>query len=502
MSLESLFQHIIFSEHQAEESRRLMREVRSEINRCRGKIQRAAEQLNEEKIQLESKVQQFSEKAFFLQLLKTHENALERQCNEITNQRNMLLQTFEATKRRVTEEEEKFIKEITDFNNEYELTKKRELLMKENVKIQISDLENQANILKMEMKSMEHDNDLLNELQKQKSELIQELFTLQRKLKGFEDKKNGAICTTKYLEAEKIKISEKPQNDAECLRLKKELELYKEDDMQSVYDALQSEIEFLELVLLKVEDVNCINLDWINGSLQYIHAVNNLRVVGAEVAYFIDVLVKKFGYSASKVHLIGHSLGAHLAGEAGSRTPGLGRITGLDPAGPCFHDTPNEVRLDPSDANFVDVIHTNAVRLFFELGAGTINACGHLDFYPNGGKHMPGCEDLITPLFKFDLSIYKEGWRHKLSVKLDGNSVTQGSIFLRVGGMTGKTGEFELVSGTLKPGMTYTDLIDADINVGNITSIEFIWKEYSFEHSQSKLGAEMVIDISGKYGYK
>lgn len=40
----------------------------------------------------------------------------------------------------------------------------------------------------------------------------------------------------------------------------------------------------------------------------------------------------------------------------------------MDPAGPYFHDTPNEVRLDPSDANFVDVIHTNAVRLFFELG--------------------------------------------------------------------------------------------------------------------------------------
>lgn len=42
--------------------------------------------------------------------------------------------------------------------------------------------------------------------------------------------------------------------------------------------------------MLKVEDVNCINLDWINGSQQYIQAVNNLRVVGAEVAYFIDVL--------------------------------------------------------------------------------------------------------------------------------------------------------------------------------------------------------------------
>ncbi|XP_057593311.1 pancreatic lipase-related protein 3 isoform X2 [Hippopotamus amphibius kiboko] len=338
------------------------------------------------------------------------------------------------------------------------------------------------------------------------------------------------------------------------------------------------------MVLLKAEDVNCVNVDWINGSQHYIVAVNNFRVVGAEVAYFIDVLVKKIGYSASKVHLIGHSLGAHVAGEAGSRTPGLGRITGLDPAGPGFHNTPDEVRLDPSDANFVDVIHTNAVRLLFDLGAGTINACGHIDFYPNGGKHMPGCEDLISPLFKFDLNFYKEEvssffacnharsyrfyaesilnpdafiaypcksyrsfeagncfhcpkegcpvmghfadrfhlkkmkpnrpyyflntgifppfarWRHKLSVKLDGNNVTQGSIYLRVGGTTGKMGEFRVVSGTLKPGMTYTNLIDADINVGNITSIEFFWKELSFEHSQNKLGAEMVMDTSGKYG--
>nr|KAF6455132.1 coiled-coil domain containing 172 [Rousettus aegyptiacus] len=237
MSLESLFQHIIFSELQAEESRRLLREVRSEISRCREKIKKATEELNEEKVKLESK------------LMKTHENALERQCSEITDQRNMLLQTFEAMKKKVTEEEEKFIKEITDFNNEYEITKKRELLMKENVKIEISDLENQANILKREMKSMEHDNGQLNELQKQKSELMQELFTLQRKIKVFEDRENEAIRTTKYLEAEKIKISEKPQSDAECLRLKKELELYKEDDMQSVHEALQAEIEFLELTL-------------------------------------------------------------------------------------------------------------------------------------------------------------------------------------------------------------------------------------------------------------
>ncbi|XP_048190915.1 coiled-coil domain-containing protein 172 [Perognathus longimembris pacificus] len=249
MSLESLFQHIIFTEHKAEESRRLMREVRSEITRCRENIKKATEKLSEEKTKLESKVQQLSEKSFLLQLSKTHEHALERQYSEITNQRNRLLETFEAIKKSMTDEEEKFIKEITDFNNEFEISKKRDLLIKENVKIEISDLENQANILESEIKLMKNDNNQLNELQKQKSELMQELFNLQKKLKALQDEENGAICTTKYLEAEKIKINKKPQSDAECLRLKKELELYKEDDMESVYEALQTEIEFLEFQL-------------------------------------------------------------------------------------------------------------------------------------------------------------------------------------------------------------------------------------------------------------
>ncbi|XP_004647603.1 coiled-coil domain-containing protein 172 [Octodon degus] len=263
MSFESLFQHIIFAEHQAEEGRRVMREVRSEIARCREKIRKATEELNEEKIKLDSKVKQYCEKSSFFQLLKVHDNALEKQYSEITNQRNMLLQTFETIKKKVIEEEEKFIKEITDFNNEYDITKKRELLMKENVKIEMFDLENQANILKREIKSMKHDSGQLNELQKQKNELIEELFTLQRKLKVLKDEEKEAIYMTKYLEAEKTKISEKPQNDAECLRLKKELELYKEDDMESVYETLQTEIEFLEMTLAQ-KDLQKNNFSKIN----------------------------------------------------------------------------------------------------------------------------------------------------------------------------------------------------------------------------------------------
>ncbi|XP_038613578.1 pancreatic lipase-related protein 2-like [Tachyglossus aculeatus] len=149
--------------------------------------------------------------------------------------------------------------------------------------------------------------------------------------------------------------------------------------------------------IIQVEEANCICVDWRKGSRTlYSKAVNNIRVVGAEVSYFINVLSSELGYSPSNIHIIGHSLGAHTAGEAGKRTHGqIGRITGLDPAEPGFQGTPEEVRLDPSDAMFVDVIHTDSSPLIPNMGLGMSQIVGHLDFFPNGGKQMPGCKKNI-----------------------------------------------------------------------------------------------------------
>lgn len=92
------------------------------------------------------------------------------------------------------------------------------------------------------------------------------------------------------------------------------------------------------------------------------------------------------------VHIIGHSLGAQIAGFAGNNLGGrVGRITGLDPAKPLFESLVNLENnkpeyLDWNDALFVDVIHTCAGTL------GFVSAVGHVDFYPNGGTAtQPGC---------------------------------------------------------------------------------------------------------------
>ena len=73
----------------------------------------------------------------------------------------------------------------------------------------------------------------------------------------------------------------------------------------------------------------------------------------------LNFLVDQGNADIQKFHPIGFSLGAQVAGHLGYKLGGkLSRITGLDPAGFLFHNVPHSERLDPSDAHFVDVIHS------------------------------------------------------------------------------------------------------------------------------------------------
>ena len=80
-----------------------------------------------------------------------------------------------------------------------------------------------------------------------------------------------------------------------------------------------------------------------------------------------------------------------MCGYAGEQINSMGRISGLDPAGPYYTGTAYFIHLDPTDAIYVDNIHTDADSIFM-LGYGTAQPMGNVDFYPNSGHDQPGCD--------------------------------------------------------------------------------------------------------------
>ncbi|KAG9510334.1 Inactive pancreatic lipase-related protein 1 [Fragariocoptes setiger] len=159
--------------------------------------------------------------------------------------------------------------------------------------------------------------------------------------------------------------------------------------------------------------VNIIVIQWTNFT-PYTLATANCRVVGAEIANLLKFIESRYAkYARTNYHLIGHSLGAHIAAYCGDRLPGLGRITALDPARPFFEGMPKSVRLDRDDAKFVDVIHSdftpeNAILLFMSFGM--TKPVGHVDFFPNGPQLLqPGC--IRDTLFSIPNGI-GQGWAH------------------------------------------------------------------------------------------
>ncbi|KAL6487261.1 hypothetical protein MHYP_G00038870 [Metynnis hypsauchen] len=288
-------------------------------------------------------------------------------------------------------------------------------------------------------------------------------------------------------------------------------------------------------VMLTVEDVNCICVDWKSGALSlYGQAVNNIRVVGAQVAQMIAV----------------------------------------------FRDCPALVRLDPTDALFVDAIHTDCLPVFPNFGLGIPQAVGHLDFYPNGGEEMPGCvmkrisqnididdiwngtrdiapcnhlraykyysNTIVTPagFLGYPCSNYTEFesgecfpcadgtcatmghfadtfrvpsgvenmkfylntdsyepfalYRYKVSVTINGTDSIQGYFNVELYDSSENTRPYRIYSGIITPGETYEHLINVEEDVGDLSNVTFSWNRY-WQRGRT-FGASQVTVLRGRDG--
>nr|XP_042911988.1 pancreatic lipase-related protein 2-like isoform X2 [Parasteatoda tepidariorum] len=138
--------------------------------------------------------------------------------------------------------------------------------------------------------------------------------------------------------------------------------------------------------LFQREKYNVILVDWTWGNtLDYAEASANSIVVGQDIAFVVMNIMKQTKMTnGNRFHFIGHSFGSFAVSEAArfilKRKPQykIRRMTLLDPAvAPFRHGDPGRF-LDAENAQFTDVIHSNAGDCF-PLGLlSYLPLCTHL----------------------------------------------------------------------------------------------------------------------------
>ncbi|RWS02134.1 pancreatic triacylglycerol lipase-like protein, partial [Dinothrombium tinctorium] len=123
-------------------------------------------------------------------------------------------------------------------------------------------------------------------------------------------------------------------------------------------------------------------VDWGHAasSPYYVPAAANVNIVASVIASFLKLLVIVRNANTSRFHIIGFSLGAHIAG-----------FVGLDPAAPLFDGFESNFRIDKDDAAMVEIVHTYSGKFF--SGFSLLGTVGKIDIYVNGGERQPNCRD-------------------------------------------------------------------------------------------------------------
>uniref|UniRef100_F5GTG0 Pancreatic lipase-like protein n=1 Tax=Epiphyas postvittana TaxID=65032 RepID=F5GTG0_EPIPO len=134
-------------------------------------------------------------------------------------------------------------------------------------------------------------------------------------------------------------------------------------------------------------------VDWSAvAASSYDHARALVPQVAQDLSNFIALMEAGQRLNRNLLHLIGFDLGAHVVGNASRNAVSRAmKITALSPAGEGWG--PDSGGLQRTDAQFVEVIHTDAVgnRAFGMVATGLVRGVGTLDFFPNGATRQPGC---------------------------------------------------------------------------------------------------------------
>ncbi len=176
-------------------------------------------------------------------------------------------------------------------------------------------------------------------------------------------------------------------------------------------------------------NANIILVDWEEAasSWWYPTSAGRTRDVGNQLAAYLI----NNGVDPTYTNFIGHSLGAHVAGFAGSSYKAstgrsIAQIVGLDPAGPEFEGKAASDRLDATDASRVVALHTSET-LGYDARLATLDVYANWnDLFQPGQWNFAGNHSYAHTLYTQLLQGYS--FTQSNSVFLNLNTVVNGGF--------------------------------------------------------------------------
>ncbi|KAF3834812.1 hypothetical protein F7725_027370, partial [Dissostichus mawsoni] len=257
---------------------------------------------------------------------------------------------------------------------------------------------------------------------------------------------------------------------------------------------------------------NVIVVDWL-GSAQnhYVVAAQNTKAVGHEIARFIDWIEETTNMPLENIHLIGYSLGAHVAGFAGSHATNKQPVGHVDiyPNRGSFQPGCNLRGALEKIANLglfaitdaVKCEHERSVHLFIdsllnEQDAAKAYRCGSTDMFDRG--MCLSCRKSRCTAVGYDISLVRRArsvqmytktrasmpfrvYHYQVKIHFSSKvnrSEMEPSLTVSLFGTRGEAENLELkLKEKLETNTTHSFLLVTEKDIGDLLMLKFKWEE-------------------------
>uniref|UniRef100_A0A8C4ND23 Coiled-coil domain-containing protein 172 n=1 Tax=Eptatretus burgeri TaxID=7764 RepID=A0A8C4ND23_EPTBU len=228
MNIEMIFEEIIHSEQRALDDRCKLNEVKNKIPKIRGMIQKCYEDISTSEETLDNTGLKLCEEEMDLELLKIRQQSVESKEVEIEKEVHNLKKRMVEEKMRLTVEKDEFIIELNQFLQEYDVTNDAREERKQQHQEQFLKLKGIIAELEKDKNELMYQFDRWGAMKMLQDENSAKSLHARKQLAALETDFSQENMNTEALQKERIKVFKELEINPEYLKLKKELQLYKE----------------------------------------------------------------------------------------------------------------------------------------------------------------------------------------------------------------------------------------------------------------------------------